>query len=421
MQEDFLQYLWKYGLFPSDKLFTQERQRVHVLAPGQMNTDSGPDFLMARIRIGEAVWAGHVEIHVKASDWYRHNHQDDPAYEPVILHVVYEADCTVKRSAGEAIPMVVLPVKPSYLDNYHHILSTLSPVPCETSWKKLHPAEVENWICSMGIERMQAKSVEVFARLDKNKGGWSETWVQMLCRSFGFGINQDTFESLGSSIPMAAFRSAGSGLFRTEALLFGQADLIPVRKPDNYSSALMAEYRFVRNKFNLVTLRNPGWKFLRMRPANFPTIRIAQLAAFLTANPGRPVGSAEDSGTVLKFDNSVSEYWREHFDFGKKWDNGSVTFGASTVNLFRINAVLPYQACYANREGDPRAWEKWMENLERMPAEDNRITRIWSGYGYRVPNAFYSQSFLHLYNTYCSKRQCLNCRIGQSLIRGRGM
>ena len=418
MQEDFLQYLWKYGLFPADKLYTMQKQRVEVLSPGQLNTDSGPDFLMARVRIGGTVWAGHVEIHVKASDWYRHNHQADPAYEPVVLHVVYEADCAVKRMAGEEIPMVVLPVKPSYLDNYHRILSTLSPVPCESSWKRLPSAEVENWICSMGIERMQAKSAEVFARLDRNRGGWSETWLQILFRSFGFGINQETFESLGRSVPMAAIRSAEGNPLRMEALLFGQADLIPVRHPDNYSGVLMAEYRFVRNKFNLVTLKNPGWKFLRMRPANFPTIRIAQLASYLAVNPGRP--GDEPSGAAPAFNFRVSEYWQEHYDFGKKWESGTATFGPSTINLLMINAVLPFQACFANRGGDAGAWEKWMSNLEKLPPEENRITRLWNGYGYRVPNAFYSQSFLHLYHAYCAGRNCLNCRIGQALIMGRG-
>lgn len=421
MQEDFLQYLWKYGLFPADKLFTPDHQRVEVLTPGQLNTDAGPDFLMARIRIGEAVWAGHVEIHVKASDWYRHNHNEDTAYDPVVLHVVYEADCSVKRTNGDPVPMVVLPVKPSYLDNYHQILSTMSPVPCEISWKKLEAAEVENWIVNMGIERMQKKSEEVLSRLSRNKGGWDETWIQLIIRSFGFGINQDSFDRLGQSIPLAAIRSTGSNLFRLEAILFGQSDLIPVRKPDPYSRALMVEYGFVRQKFNLVPLSNPGWKFLRMRPSNFPTVRIAQLAAFLAGNPDRleSVIRGQGSEIHLKFDYPVSTYWKLHYDFGKKWAGHFTGFGEETVNLFLINAVLPFRASYSNRNGDAGAWEKWMEILESLPAENNRITRVWSGYGYRVPNAFYSQAFLHLYTKYCQNRSCLSCHIGQFLIRGR--
>ncbi len=422
MQEDFLQYLWKYGLFPADKLFTPEHHRVEVLTPGQLNTDAGPDFLMARIRIGEAVWAGHVEIHVKASDWYRHNHNEDTAYEPVILHVVYEADCTVTRMNGDSIPMVVMPVKPSYLDNYHQILSALSVVPCETSWKKLDSAEVENWIVNMGIERMQSKSTEVFSRLARNKGGWEETWIQMVTRSFGFGINQDSFDRLGQSIPIAAIRSTGSNLFRLEAILYGQAGLIPDQKPDPYSRALMVEYSFVKQKFNMVPLANPGWKFLRMRPSNFPTVRIAQLAAFLAGNPDRLElvlnGSVMDHH--LKFDCPVSAYWKLHYDFGKKWAGRYAGFGTETINLFMINAVLPFRASYDNRNGDSGAWEKWMEQLELLSPENNRITRVWSGYGYRIPNAFYSQAFLHLYGNYCHHRHCLSCHIGQFLIRGKG-
>lgn len=422
MQEDFLQYLWKYGLFPADKLFTSDQQRVEILTPGQLNTDAGPDFLMARIRIGEAVWAGHVEIHVKASDWYRHHHNEDPAYDPVVLHVVYEADCTVKRTNGDDVPMIVMPVKSSYLDNYHQILSTLSPIPCEESWKKIEPAEVENWIVNMGIERMQVKSGEVFKRLASNKGGWDETWMQLIIRSFGFGINQDAFDRLGQSVPMGAIRSTGSNLFRLEAILFGQADLIPVRKPDPYSRALMTEYRFVRHKFNLVPVSNPGWKFLRMRPSNFPTVRIAQLAAFFAGNTDRlnQVLRGTGAGSNLNLDYPVSAYWKQHYDFGKKWTTGYSGFGAETVNLFLVNAVLPFRASYANRNGDAGAWEKWMEQLESLPAENNRITRVWSGYGYRVPNAFYSQAFLHLFTQYCHNRHCLKCHIGQFLIRGKG-
>ena len=421
MQEDFLQYLWKYGLFPADKLFTADHQRIQILTPGQLNTDAGPDFLMAKIRIDEAVWAGHVEIHVKASDWYRHNHNEDPGYDPVILHVVYEADCQVKRANGDCIPTVVLPVKTSYIDNYHQILSALSPVPCETSWKNIDTAEVENWIVNMGIERMQAKSGEVFKRLETNKGGWEETWFQIIFRSFGFGINQDSFDRLGQSVPLAAIRSTGSNLFRLEAILYVQADLIPVRKPDPYCRALMVEYGFVRQKFNLVAVKNPGWKFLRMRPSNFPTVRIAELAAFLAGNPDRLDSVLRGSETEMKLvtDYPVSSYWKIHYDFGKKWEGRSTGFGGSTLNLFMINAVLPFRASYANRNGDSGAWEKWMERLEKLPAENNRITRVWSGFGYRVPNAFYSQAFLHLYTHYCRERHCLNCHIGQCLIRGK--
>jgi hypothetical protein len=205
-------------------------------------------------------------------------------------------------------------------------------------------------------------------------------------------------------------------------MLFGQADLIPVRKPDPYCRALMVEYGFVRQKFNLIPLVNPGWKFLRMRPSNFPTVRIAQLSAFLAGNPDRLDSVLRGSGPEmnLKFDYPVSAYWKLHYDFGKTWSGRFTGFGAETINLFQINAVLPFQASYANRNGDNQAWEKWMEILESLPAEDNRITRVWSSYGYRVPNAFYSQAFLHLYTNYCRNRHCLGCHIGQFLIRGKG-
>jgi hypothetical protein len=419
MQEDFLQYLWKYGLFPSDQLRTQNGEKVEVLSTGQINSDSGPDFLYARIRIDSTVWVGHVEIHCKASDWYRHRHHEDPAYDTVILHVAYEPDCEVKRSSGEVIPAVRMPVRQSYLDNYHKILSTLSPIPCERTWQQLPSLEVENWLINMGIERMETKAGEICRRLAGNRGGWDETLLQIIVRSFGFGINQEIFDRLGSSFTLAALRFAGSHLFRLEALLFGQSALIPRERGDVYVKALAVEYGFLKKKLNLIPLENPGWKFLRMRPANFPTVRIAQLASFLAVNEPKTSVFIETRGLLAEenFDVPVSTYWKTHYDFGRERIGEPPGFGQESINLFRINVGLPYVACHESRHGRVDAHVSWMERLESLPSENNRITRLWSGYGYQVPNAFYSQAFLHLYNTYCRPRRCLNCRIGQALIR----
>ncbi len=419
MQEDFLQYLWKYGLYPSDQLVTDRGERVEIVSPGQLNSDAGPDFLFARIRIGATLWVGHVEVHVKASDWFRHGHEKDPAYEPVILHVVYENDCETRRQSGEIVPTVRLPVRPTFLDNYHRILSTLSPVPCGEGWKKLEALQVENWIIAMGVEKMETKAGEIFNRLGENRGGWEETLVQLMFRSFGFGINQEAFDRLGKSVPLSALRFAGPNLFRTEALLFGQSGTIPAQKTEPYTKALGSEYIFLRRKYNLLPLYNPGWKFLRMRPSNFPTVRMAQLSSFLSGNPDHLGLVLKGAGMIERssLDFPVSSYWKSHYDFAREWSGQYPGIGEETVNLFRINASLPFAACYADRHGDSASKEKWMEWLERLPPENNRITRIWTSYGYCVPNAFYSQAFLHLYLAYCRPRRCLNCRIGQYLIR----
>jgi hypothetical protein len=419
MQEDFLQYLWKYGLFPADRLFTETGERVEVISIGQFNTDAGPDFLYSRIRIAGTLWVGHTEIHVKATDWFRHKHHEDPAYEPVVLHVVYERDCQVRRTGGLTVPTVLLPVKQHYLDSYHRILSTLSPVPCGHSWKKLEPFEVESWLVSMGVERMQMKSAWILSLLAENQGGWEETLIHLVFRSFGFGINQDAFEQLGRSVPIRALRKAVGNHFRVEAVLYGQAGMIPAHPVDAYSRALATEYEFLRKKYNLPEPSHPGWKFLRMRPSNFPTVRMAQLAAFLAGNPDLFSSVINTGGHVdpESFEFPVSAYWKVHYDFEKKWTGAYPGIGQDTINLFRINAAVPFAATYANRQGEKRAREQWMETLEVLPAESNRITRIWASYGYRVPNAFYSQAFLHLFNVYCHPRKCLSCRIGQFLIR----
>ncbi|MFO7617553.1 MAG: DUF2851 family protein [Bacteroidales bacterium] len=416
MQEDFLHYIWKYALFASDRLVTTRGERVEVLSNGGFNTDSGPDFLFARIRINQTVWAGHVEIHVRASDWYRHRHDTDPSYDPVVLHVVYEADCEVKRSNGDSLPTIVLPFKPAYLDNYHRMLSTLSPVPCTTSWMRLPSIEVENWLVNLGIERMESKASQIRSRLNDNRGGWEETSMQLLFRTFGFGVNQETFDRLGRSIPVKAIRITGDNLFRLEAILFGQGGLIPSNGKDSYLRALAAEYDFIRNKYNINTLERPEWKFLRMRPGNFPTVRLAQLAALVSVVTLNPSAM---SGAFFPAEIRVSGYWKKHYDFGKEWKDKPPRIGEDTINILRINYLNPLLACYRSTLGNRESHVWWMEQLEALPPENNRITRLWSGYGFRVPNAFYSQAFLHLYRHYCSPRKCLNCRIGQAVVSSR--
>ena len=413
MQEDFLQYIWKYALFASDRLVTTRGERVEIMSNGQFNSDSGPDFLFARIKIDRTIWAGHIEIHVKASDWYRHHHDSDPAYDPVILHVVYDPDCEVRRSNGDLLPTVVLPFKPAYLDNYHRMLKTLSAIPCTTSWMSLPSMIVEGWLISMGVERMESKALRIQQRLRQNHGGWEQTSLQLLMRTFGFGVNQETFDRLGKNIPVKAIRNIGDNLFRLEALLYGQANLIPEPAEDPYSRALSSEFFFLCNKYNISRLDKPGWKFMRMRPANFPTVRLAQLGGLTSLMPLNPSIMTVE---YLPQDIPVSTYWQKHYDFGKEWRDQSPTIGKDTLNLLKINYLLPVLACYASAIGQPQSNVWWMEQLERLPPENNRITRLWTGYGYQVPNAFYSQAFLHLYQNYCSSRRCLSCRIGQAII-----
>jgi hypothetical protein len=266
---------------------------------------------------------------------------------------------------------------------------------------------------------MESKTDEICRRLAGNRGGWDETLLQIIVRSFGFGINQEVFDRLGSSFSPAAVRFTGSHLFRLEALLFGQASLIPGGSSDVYVKALGMEYGFLKKKFNLIPLENPGWKFLRMRPSNFPTVRLAQLASFLAVNEPKTSLFIETRGLLAEenFDVPVSTYWKTHYDFGRERTGEPPGFGQESINLFRINVGLPYVACHEARHGRDDAHVRWMERLESLPPENNRITRLWTGYGYQVPNAFYSQAFLHLYNAYCRHRRCLNCRIGQALIR----
>ena len=420
MQEDFIHYLWKYGLFDSTRLSTTEGYPVEVLHPGMYHQDSGPDFQFARIRINQVLWVGHVEIHVKASDWFRHNHHEDPAYDLVILHVVKEADSSVRRKSGTPIPVIRLPINQTYLNNYHAVLSTIDHIPCQKTWKGIRSFEVENWIQRSGIERMQDRTDAISRIIQENRGGWEETAMQILFRGFGFGVNRFAFEQLAAILPVKVIRALKSNLFRLEALLFGQAGLIPAaNNGDSYINALRAEYSFISRKYNLPVNLSLQWRYLRMRPCNFPTIRLAQLALLLHHNPDLITLLMDSEGILdaAHFSQPLRGYWKEHYHFGRTHHQPARSLGSEALNLLTINSTLPFWAYYANAHGAQGALVKWMEKLEELPPENNVIIRLWKGAGFVVPNGFHSQALYHLYRVYCQPRRCLHCRIGQQVVR----
>jgi len=420
MQEDYLHYLWRYGLYTTDKLTTRDGQPVSVVKPGQYNTNAGPDFLMARIRIGEAIWAGHVEIHVKASDWFRHQHSRDPAYHSVILHVVYEDDATVLDPTGKPIPTVRLPVNEKFLRNYHQILNALDPLACARKLTNIPELILIQHFERMGVERMEQRTARMKHRLTLCKGSYEEVLFQLLFRQFGFGVNQEAFDHLATQIPFKTIRLLRHNLFALESLLFGMSGLMPENPAkDPYLKAMQAEFFFLRRKHNIDPIPINEWKFLRMRPVNFPTVRMAQLAAFIHQHPDLLERVIKSHGMMAPddFHCQLSTYWKHHYDFEKPGSMTDGILGQETVLLLRINLLLPFASFWLIEHQQAENHLKWLILLQALPPENNKILRLWQSAGVKADNAFVSQAAIYLYNHYCRERKCLSCAIGQYLIK----
>ncbi|MCD6346628.1 MAG: DUF2851 family protein [Bacteroidales bacterium] len=419
MTEEFLHYIWRYGLYRQESLITDGGLSVSIIKPGWLNKDAGPDFMNARIRIGDAEWIGHVEIHLKASDWYQHKHQYDPHYDQVILHVVYQLDRQVFTTGGHQIPAIELVIDDRYYQTYTEMVSNLSPIPCGSAWQSLPMIEVESAIVSMGVDRLKARFEWLSCRMELNRGGWKNLALQVLFRGFGFGKNHENLDLLAQSIDHLIIERHYSNVFQLESLLFGQAGMIPERHSDPYVNALLKEYRYLSGKYELKIPQNYHWNRKRTRPGNQPAVRIAQLAAWLSANHDyfELLISSSGKSSKVGFDASVSSYWKAHVYFDQPAKRPNLQISNTANTLLFINVLLPLSAFYYHQHGDEEALNDWVDQLEQLPAEDNAVIRNWQDAGFRIPNAFYSQSFLYIYKNYCVHRKCLQCRLGRLIIR----
>jgi hypothetical protein len=420
MSEDFLQFIWKFGLFNRTNMKTDTGETVQVISLGEQNADSGPDFLNARVRIGETTWAGNVEVHQQSADWYLHKHQEDKAYDNVILQVVYRHNRKVKRTNGENIPTVELSFEDSLYRNYLSLMHRKGQMPCSRNIHQIDPLLIDCWLDSLVVERLQARTNQVADLLESFKNSWDEAIYISLSRSFGFGLNADPFEMLARSTPLKYLMANRDKLFKVEAMLFGQSGLLPDHmEEDAYLTALCKEYAYLQHKYKLQPLEKHIWKFLRIRPGNFPTIRIAQLAALIAKSEGLfsqllECTSIEQLRSIL--DVTASSYWDSHYTFSKKTPLRKKRLGKDAFNIILINVVVPYFFIYGKINGREDLKELALNWLNRLPAEKNRIVSRWSSAGITASSAFYSQALLQLHQHYCMRKNCLSCLIGTRII-----
>jgi hypothetical protein len=426
MQEDFLHYVWQHQYFDRTDLHTTDGQLITVLKPGYRNADAGPDFLTARLQLGEVEWNGAVEIHLKASDWHRHQHQTDAKYDQVILHVVYEADQPVERLDGSMVPALPLAARiaPDLLRAYQSLLNQPAALlPCATQLPLVPEVTRTSMVERALLERLELKAAGVSALHQRLGDDWEATTYHTLAAAFGFQKNSEPLARLAKALPLAVLRRHRHDVVQLEALLFGQAGFLEeneVSARDEYIARLRREFEFLRHKYSLhgTGLAVHEWNFLRLRPANFPPVRLAQLAAVLHARPALfdALLTAADLPTLMKFFQvPTAEYWRGHFRPGVA---GKVPgLGKSSIHLLITNVVVPLRVAYARHIGQPELVESAVALLSLLPAEHNHLTDDYAALGFQHRSSADSQGLLALHRTYCAPRRCLHCAVGSRILQ----
>jgi hypothetical protein len=424
MKEEFLHYLWKYGLYDKDRLFDNEKNKIVVLDPGEYNRDSGPDFFNARIAVEDTVWAGNIEIHTKSSHFDNHGHQNDAAFNNVILHVVADYDKRVFNSNGEEILTVEISFDPSYYEKYTLLINNPYIIACQDDIRKNDQILIRHWLNSLVIERFQAKSESIHKIFSETGNDWDETFYRLITRYFGFRVNTEPFEMLATALPFRIIRKHTDNIFQIEALLFGTAGLLDpgLFKEaiiDEYYRNLLKEYTILSSKYSLQPLHGWMWKFSRLRPPNFPTIRLSQLASMLSITGGlfsKVLDTTDIKEIKGIFEVSASAYWNDHFVFGKSGRNFVKHTGSQAADILLINSVIPMLFVYGQSRDCNEISERALFFLEQIPPEKNIIINEWEEAGIIADSAFYSQALIQLRNEYCKRRKCLNCRIGNMII-----
>lgn len=416
-----MQYVWKHRLWRSEDMVTNTGKKVRVVDPGLLNTDAGPDFFNAKIEIDGHMWVGNVEMHYRATDWKRHHHDSDKAYDSVILHVVAKDDAPVRRTNGELIPQLVLEVSPQFNADYASLVGATIEVPCATKIKQVPHLTIVEWVEGLAFERLHGKVERIHQLLDSFNGSWEDVCYVTLARNFGFGINNDAFERLARRTPLRLLGKHSDSVLQIEALLFGQAGMLDAQKPgmDSYYNQLCTEYAFLSNKFQLTPMEKESWKLFRIRPQNFPYRRIAILAQFIEGGfrmMNRILEAEGEKEMRALFEVELSGYWTKHYTFGKPNDRATATLSRSSIDIILINTVAPLIYAYGELTGSYEMTDKAIKLLEDLRAENNSIVSHFVAYGIDCPDALTSQALVQLKREYCDARKCIYCKIGHHLL-----
>ncbi len=422
IQEAFLYFLWKYQYFNTKELTTTSGESVSVQSIGIRNGFAGPDFKEARVTIAGMQWAGAVEMHVRSSDWFRHGHQHDDNYENVVLHVVWQDDKAILLADGSVIPTIALEglVKPEVLRRYRYMIESRSKIPCDQSLKKVKAITRLSMVERVLVSRIQEKATVFSGLLECNENDWEQTAYQWLARGFGFKTNAENMQELAASLPLKVLQKHRNQSHQIEALLFGQAGFLDVDMADEYPLSLKKEYLFLKSKYGLKNkVHYNSWHFTKVRPNNYPTIRLAQLAALITKFPHifSFFSEIKDFNSFIKdLEVEQSAYWTGHYAIDKPAKRAIGVLSKSARENLIINTTVPFLAAFAKARDSPAQLEKALNLLAGIPAERNHITDLWQRHGWNVSSAFDSQGLIQLYNQFCTQKRCIECSIGLELI-----
>lgn len=398
--EDLMYYVWQQRLFST--ITTLDDSPIEIIHPGLRNLDAGPDFFNAKVKIDGMIWAGNVEMHVKSSDWFRHNHHTDVTYDNVILHVVLQADAVVQRTNGEPIKTVVMHIPAEVMERFNKLTTqapySFSAIRCTNELPRIPSIIMQDWMTALATQRMLNKTQHVQDLVLKDNDSWQEALYIIVSRSLGTGINSDSFERLARSLPFAFLQKHLDDPLQVRALLLGQAGLIPM-----HEDRMLQEYSFLRAKFQLTPLPSSIWKMARLRPHAAPNHRIEALATILSSHH-------ELFSEILETRNIAA--LQRIFIIPYK-------IGLQTANSIIINAVVPILIAYGQWSADEELCERALNYLEEIPAESNRYIDYWTTCGIPTRNAFDTQALLQLYRNYCEPHKCMNCRIGCWIIKNR--
>ncbi len=425
MHENFLHYLWRTRRFDTQNLVTTEGDTLEVLEFGEYNTNAGPDFLNARVRIADVTWAGNIEMHLKSSDWLQHGHQHDEAYRNVVLHVVLDEDTPIlvkNNGHTEGVKCLELRhrVPEGIFKKYWALLNNEHWIPCQHHFFEVSDLVKTAFLERLLIERLDRKTAEIAVALERNKNDWEETFYQFVARYFGVKVNAEPMEWLARSLPNIILSKHKNQLFQVEALLFGQAGLLENEFQDDYPKALKKEYQFLKHKHNLKPIATVAWKFSRLRPANFPTVRLAQLARLIHQSShlfSKIIDIQEITDIEKLFNVEVSDYWLTHYVLDTPSVSRAKRLGKETIELIIINVVVPFLFYYGKSRQDDKYIHRAFDFLRQIKPESNTITEGWHNLGIPLESAHRTQSLIHLKNEYCDKKRCLECAIGHAVIR----
>ena len=424
MKEDFIHYVWQHRHYDFKNLITSWGQRLNVVFPGYHNHDAGPDFLQAVVAIDHVRWVGSVEIHCRSSDWLRHHHQGDDKYKSVILHVVYEHDMEIQLDENEFVPTLELKgrIPQEMFDRYESLMKEPDLLLCRFRSMDIDSLVIQNQMSEVLIERMLRRQIGFQNTLTSCQSDWNELIYRVMAIGFGCKKNGTAFELLAQSLPYKIVRSHLASRLQVYALVFGQSGLVDVDDKDEYAGRLRYEYDYLRYKYQLIPIAAHQWNWLRLRPQNFPPVRLAQFAQMLYETGNSLSDKVLRSGMASLqswLSLAPDEYWQTHYMFGKSSPKHASGVGETVINSLIINVVVPVRFAYARFTGDDDMQEDALALLERVPYEDNKTTRLFVGSAFPCRSAYDSQAQIELMEYFCTQKRCLKCSIGEKIVRER--